>query len=80
MLSFDEMLAIAKEKRNGINEYEEYKDVILFRGKDDGEEEGGFNQPIIVFKTTGKVMTIPMVLQTMPQKIRKENKVSEGSC
>ena len=80
MLNFEEMLKLAKEKRPGINRFEEYKDVIIFNGREDGSDEGGWRQPIVVFKTTGKVMTIPIVLQTMPQKIREENLIKVGEC
>lgn len=77
MLTFKEIKEIADKQRTGIDMYDEYKDVYMFYGSDDGNDEGGAIQPIIVYKTTGKVQYISECLARNPRKISDDNLVKE---
>lgn len=77
MLTFKEIKEIADKQRVGLDMYDEYKDVYMFYGSDDGDEDGGEMQPIIVYKTTGKVQYIPECLGSNPRKISDDNLVKE---
>lgn len=84
MISFEDAVKIAKETRPEFHVYEEYKDLYVFSRGDAEENEtismGGYDMPIIVMKSTGKVMGYSEVAVKHPEKLYPKGFVAEGRC
>jgi len=83
MISFEDAVKIAKETRPEFHVYEEYKEFYVFSKGGDEENGmisfGGYDMPIIVMKSTGKVMGYSEVAVKTPERLYPEEFISEGT-
>lgn len=80
MITFEEAIKIAKETKPNVNKYEEYKEIYVFENKDALPSDGGADMPIIVIKSTGKVMGFSNYAIRYPERLMDTAKVTEGDC
>lgn len=78
MVTFEEAVKTAKETRENINYYQEYKDLYVFSDNNAKLADGGYDAPFIVMKSSGKVFGYSYIAVTQPQKLFEENLIKEG--
>lgn len=89
MITFEEAVKTARETRNNINYFVEYKDLYVFGLKEnlvgvDDETElgettiGGWDMPFIILKSTGNVMGYSAMAVRSPEKLNQKNFIKEG--
>lgn len=84
MITFEEATRIAKETKK-VNYYQEFKDVYVYGDEnvmlDDGEEQemfGGVDAPIVIMKSTGKVIGFSAFAVRHPEKVDPDKVIREG--
>ena len=74
MLTFDEALAIAREKKEKINHCVEYSNAYMF-GNDSGVDNDGGDAPIVVMKEDGSTLGMSAYIWTPDKEYVGERKI-----
>lgn len=74
MLSFEEALAIAREKKEKINHCVEYSNAYMF-SYDTGADSDGGDAPIVVMKEDGQTMGMSAYMWTPDKEFVGEREV-----
>lgn len=72
MITFEDAVKTAKEELPNASICEEYKDLYVFDADSEDETDGGDEMPVIVLKSTGKLMGYSVYAVKHPEKLGKD--------
>ncbi|SCY62999.1 hypothetical protein [Butyrivibrio sp. INlla14] len=77
MITFEEAVKIAKERRDYFDTCEEYKDMYIFSWSDAPAADGGWDMPFIVLKETGEVKVFTWMIMHNPKMFEDDMYIGE---